>query len=151
MSLKDTLQSRLGQTSISDWFTVTQDTVNQFADVTLDHQFIHIDPERAKAETPFGGPIAHGFLTLSMLSHLAEKGGMPAMDGIAMGINYGFDKIRFLTPVRVGSRIRGKFTFSEFTERKPGQFQLTNDVEVDIEGLEAPALVAKWLSVVIAA
>lgn len=151
MSLKDTLQSRLGQTHTSDWFTVTQDIVNQFADVTLDHQFIHIDPERAKAETPFGGTIAHGFLTLSMMSHFADKGGMPPIEGIAMGINYGCDKIRFLSPVPVGSRIRGKFTFTDFTERKPGQFQLANDVEVEIEGVDSPALIAKWLSVVIAA
>ena len=151
MSLKDTLDARIGQTETSDWFTVTQDVIDQFADVTLDHQFIHVDPVRAKAETPFGGTIAHGFLSLSMLSHLAERGGMPPLDGVAMGINYGFDKIRFLNPVAAGARIRGKFTFSEYTERKPGQFQMTNDVEVEIEGVETPALIAKWLSVVIAA
>jgi acyl dehydratase len=149
MSLQDTLTARIGQTATSDWFTVTQDVVNQFADVTLDHQFIHVDPERAAKETPFGGPIAHGFLILSMLSHLAEKGGMPAIEGVVMSINYGFDKVRFLTPVPVGAKIRGKFTFEGFKERSPGQYQLTNNVEVEIEGVEKPALVAQWLSVVI--
>lgn len=147
MSLIDTYKARLGEQNASDWFEITQDQVNAFADVTKDHQFIHIDPERAKAETPFGGPIAHGFLSLSMLSHFAE-GCLPPFPEGAIGINYGFDKVRFLTPVRVGVKIRGVFTLADITERKPGQYQLTQDVSVDIDGSDSPALAAKWLSLV---
>ena len=115
MSLLDTYKARLGQSHSSDWFEVTQDQVNTFADVTLDHQFIHVDPERAKNESPFGGPIAHGFLT----------------------------------PVRVGSKIRGTFTLANVIERKPGQLQLTQDAVVEIEGSDSPALIAQWLSLVV--
>lgn len=148
MSTIETFKDRIGQTNTSDWFTIDQPRVNAFADVTLDHQFIHVDPERAKAETPFGGPIAHGFLTLSMLSHFAEQA-LPPFPDKAIGINYGFDKVRFLTPVPVGSKLRGKFTLANVTERKPGQYQLTQTVEVEIEGHDAPALAAQWLSLVV--
>ncbi|WP_439635228.1 MaoC family dehydratase [Oceanicaulis sp.] len=148
MSLLDTYKARLGQSHSSDWFEVTQDQVNTFADVTLDHQFIHVDPERARTESPFGGPIAHGFLTLSMLSHFAEKA-LPAFEPGVIGINYGFEKVRFLTPVRVGSKIRGTFTLANVVERKPGQLQLTQDATVEIEGSESPALIAQWLSLVV--
>ncbi|WP_430430383.1 MaoC family dehydratase [Oceanicaulis sp.] len=148
MSLLDTYKARLGQSHSSDWFEVTQDQVNTFADVTLDHQFIHVDPERAKNESPFGGPIAHGFLTLSMLSHFAEKA-LPAFESGVIGINYGFEKVRFLTPVRVGSKIRGAFTLANVIERKPGQLQLTQDAVVEIEGSDSPALIAQWLSLVV--
>ncbi|MEQ8434589.1 MAG: MaoC family dehydratase [Oceanicaulis sp.] len=148
MSIIDTFKERIGQTNMSDWFTIDQARVNAFADVTLDHQFIHVDPERAKAETPFGGPIAHGFLTLSMLSHFAEQA-LPAFPDTAIGINYGFEKVRFLSPVPVGSKLRGKFTLADVTERKPGQFQLTQTVEVEIEGHDTPALAAQWLSLVV--
>ena len=148
MSLLDTYKARLGQSHSSDWFEVTQDQVNTFADVTLDHQFIHVDPERARTESPFGGPIAHGFLTLSMLSHFAEKA-LPAFESGVIGINYGFEKVRFLTPVRVGSKIRGTFTLANVVERKPGQLQLTQDATVEIEGSESPALIAQWLSLVV--
>lgn len=141
-------QSRIGETRHSDWFTVDQARVNAFADITLDHQFIHVDPERAKAETPFGGPIAHGFLTLSMLSHFAAQC-LPAFPDKAIGINYGFDKVRFLSPVPVGARIRGKFTLASADPRKPGQIQLAHDVEVEIENAPAPALAARWLSLVV--
>ncbi|WP_375548611.1 MaoC family dehydratase [Oceanicaulis alexandrii] len=148
MSLLDTYKARLGQSHSSDWFEVTQDQVNTFADVTLDHQFIHVDPERARTESPFGGPIAHGFLTLSMLSHFAEKA-LPAFESGVIGINYGFEKVRFLTPVRVGSKIRGAFTLANVIERKPGQLQLTQDAVVEIEGSDSPALIAQWLSLVV--
>ena len=148
MSLLDTYKARLGQSHSSDWFEVTQDQVNTFADVTLDHQFIHVDPERARTESPFGGPIAHGFLTLSMLSHFAEKA-LPAFESGVIGINYGFEKVRFLTPVRVGSKIRGTFTLANVIERKPGQLQLTQDAVVEIEGSDSPALIAQWLSLVV--
>ncbi|XBQ15122.1 MAG: MaoC family dehydratase [Oceanicaulis sp.] len=148
MSAIDLFRERIGQTHASEWFAVDQPRVNAFADVTLDHQFIHVDPERAKRETPFGGPIAHGFLTLSMLSKFAEDA-LPPFPEKAIGINYGFDKVRFLSPVRVGAKLRGKFTLADVTERKPSQFQLTQDVEVEIEGHDTPALAAKWLSLVV--
>ena len=147
MSLLDTYKTRIGETHASDWFEIDQARVNAFADVTLDHQFIHVDPERAARETPFGGPIAHGFLTLSMLSHLAAQCLPPFPEG-AIGINYGFDKVRFLSPVRVGAKVRGRFTLADVTERKPGQLQLKQDCIVEIEGSDTPALSAQWLSLV---
>ncbi len=149
MSLLEQYTSRIGQSVTSDWLLVDQARVNQFADVTLDHQFIHVDPERAAKETPFGGPIAHGFLTLSLLSHFAAAA-LPAFPDKAIGINYGFDKVRFLSPVRVGSRISGRFTLAKAEERKPGQIQLTQDCSVEIEGSPTPALAAQWLSLVVA-
>ena len=147
MSLLDIYSARIGETHSSDWFEIDQSRVNAFADVTLDHQFIHVDPERAARETPFGGPIAHGFLTLSMLSHLAGQCLPPFPEG-AIGINYGFDKVRFLSPVRVGSRVRGVFTLADVSERKPGQIQLKQDCTVEIESSDTPALSAQWLSLV---
>jgi len=129
---------------VSDWTEITQDQINTFADVTDDHQFIHIDPEKA-AQTPFGGTIAHGFLTLSMLSSMAG-GTALVLDGIVMGINYGFEKVRFLTPVRAGKKIRGRFTLAEAVERNPGQWMLKYDVSVEVEGEAKPALMAQWLT-----
>ncbi|WP_439633189.1 MaoC family dehydratase [Glycocaulis sp.] len=148
MSLLEQYAGRIGETVTSDWFEVDQARVNAFADVTLDHQFIHVDPERAAKETPFGGPIAHGFLTLSLLSHFAEAT-LPPLPGKVIGINYGFDKVRFLSPVRVGSRIRGKFTLARADERKPGQIQLVQSCSVEIEGSDTPALAADWLSLIV--
>lgn len=148
MSLLEKYAARIGETVTSDWFTVDQARVNAFADVTLDHQFIHVDPERAAKETPFGGPIAHGFLTLSMLSHFAEST-LPPMPDKVIGINYGFDKVRFLSPVPVGARIRGSFTLARAEERKPGQIQLVQNCSVEIEGHSTPALAAEWLSLVV--
>lgn len=148
MSLLAAYRNRLGETRHSDWLEIDQARVNAFADVTLDHQFIHVDPERAKAETPFGGPIAHGFLTLSLMSHFAAQA-LPPMEGKAIGINYGFEKVRFLNPVLVGSKIRGTFTLADATERKPGQIQIVQDCEVEIEGSDTPALAAKWVSLVV--
>lgn len=148
MSLLEEYAARVGETVTSDWFTVDQARVNAFADVTMDHQFIHVDPERAAKETPFGGPIAHGFLTLSLLSHFAESS-LPAFPDKVIGINYGFDKVRFLSPVRVGSRIRGKFTLARADERKPGQIQLVQSCSVEIEGSDTPALAAEWLSLMV--
>jgi acyl dehydratase len=130
---------------VSPWLPVTQELVDQFAACTRDEQFIHVDPQRA-ADTPFGGTIAHGFLTLSLLSHLAEQV-VPAIDGAAMGVNFGFNSVRFLSPVRSGSAIRGRFTLKEFAERRPGQWQSILDVIVDIDGEERPALVAEWIVV----
>lgn len=141
-------RNRLGETAVSDWLIVDQERVNAFAEITLDRQFIHIDPARAAAETPFGGPIAHGFLTLSLLSHFAAQT-LPPMEAGLMGVNYGFDKVRFLTPVRVGSRVRGRFTLANAEERKPGQVQLVNDCAVEIEGEDNPALIAQWISLIV--
>ncbi|WP_300542253.1 MaoC family dehydratase [Maricaulis sp.] len=143
---KEDLASHVGQEiGVSDWIGIDQSRIGQFADVTEDHQFIHIDPERAVRETPFGGTIAHGFLTLSMLSRLAG-GTSLAIDGIVMGINYGFDKVRFLQPVKAGQRIRGRFVLDEATERNPGQWMLKYGVTVEIEGEDKPALMAQWLT-----
>jgi acyl dehydratase len=144
------LAAKVGQEiGVSDWMEISQERINIFADVTEDHQFIHIDEEKAK-QTPFGGTIAHGFLTLSMLSALAG-GTSLVIDGIQMGINYGFEKIRFLQPVRAGKRIRGHFVLADATERKPGQWMLKYDVTVEIEGEEKPALMAEWLTLQIVA
>jgi acyl dehydratase len=129
----------------TEWFTVTQEQINQFAECTLDHQFIHVDPEKAK-DTPFGTTIAHGFLTLSMLSHFSESFSV-MIDGFYMGINYGFDKVRFLAPVKVDSRIRAVPKILEIIEKKPGQFVIKTEVTVEIEGENKPALIAEWIGV----
>ncbi len=131
----------------SQWLEITQERVNQFADATNDHQFIHVDVEKAK-HTPFGGTIAHGFLSLSLLSYLnAQNAIVP--DGLVMGINYGSDKVRFLAPVRVGKRIRSRQKVLEVTEKKPGQWLIKTHVSVEIDGEETPALVADILSMYI--
>ena len=138
--LQATVGSDLG---VSDWIKIEQDRVNQFADVTEDHQFIHVNPEAAKM-TPFGGPIAHGFLTLSLLAKFAEQGSI-TVEGVKMGVNYGFEKVRFLAPVKVGKRVRGHFKLKAVEEKRPGQHLLTYEVTVEIEGEEKPALIADWL------
>jgi len=132
------------ETGTSDWITIDQERINQFADVTEDHQFIHINEEAAKM-TPFGGTIAHGFLSLSMLSKLAE-GCVVVLDGVKMGVNYGFEKVRFVNPVRAGKRIRGHFTLMSADQKAPGQWSFKYGVKVEIEGEDKPAIVAEWLS-----
>ncbi len=127
----------------TEWFEVKQDQINQFADCTLDHQFIHIDPAKAK-ETPFGTTIAHGFLSLSMLSHFSEQFGL-VIEGTYMGVNYGFDSVRFISPVKVNSRIRAHAKTIEIIEKNPGQFMSKTEVTVEIEGEEKPALKAVWI------
>ncbi len=134
--------------AVSDWIEVNQSRIDDFAKATGDHQFIHVDPVRAKAETPFGGAIAHGFLSLSLLSVMAYQA-LPVIAEAAHGLNYGFDKIRFLAPVRAGSRIRGHFRLLECSERRPGEILSRHAVTVEIEGSEKPALVAEWLNMVI--
>lgn len=142
----DTMQSEVGaEIGVSDWFEVTQQNVNTFADVTKDHQFIHTDPVEA-AKTPFGGTIAHGFYTMSMLSHFAENGCGVSVEGATMGVNYGCDKLRFIQPVRVGSRIRGRSVLTSAIEKKPGQYLFTQTITVEIEGSDKPALIAEWLT-----
>jgi acyl dehydratase len=139
------LQSTVGrELGVSEWFAIDQARVDEFADVTLDHQFVHVDPERARA-TPFGGTIAHGFLTLSLLVHLA-LGFIPKVAGTKLLVNYGFDKVRFSAPVRVGKRIRARGRLVSVDERKPGNLIMKIDVTVEIENEDKPALVAEWLS-----
>ncbi|MEP3653862.1 MAG: MaoC family dehydratase [Litorimonas sp.] len=138
------LQATVGtDLGVSDWITIEQDRVNQFADVTEDHQFIHVNPEMAKM-TPFGGPVAHGFLTLSLLAKFAEQGAL-TIEGVKMGVNYGFEKVRFLAPVKVGKKVRGHFKLKAAEEKRPGQYLVTYEVSVEIDGEDKPALVADWL------
>jgi acyl dehydratase len=129
---------------VSDWLEVSQEKINAFADITEDWQFIHVDPDRA-AHTPFGGTIAHGFLTLSLLSAMAMDA-IPRLEHTTMGVNYGFDKIRFLSPVNSGARIRGRFKVISADELKPGEMTIKYHVEVEIEGRTRPALTAEWIS-----
>ncbi|MDF1855372.1 MaoC family dehydratase [Pseudooceanicola sp.] len=141
---RDELKAMVGkQVGTSKWVLIDQSRIDKFADVTEDWQYIHVDPERAK-ETPFGSTIAHGFLTLSMLSAMVYDGG-PQLDGVAMGVNYGFDKVRFVSPVREGSRVRAVFTLADYQDRGPNEVQTTLGVTVEIEGQDKPALVAEWL------
>jgi acyl dehydratase len=132
------------EVGVSDWIVVDQDRINGFADVTDDHQFIHVDPERA-AETVFGGAIAHGFLTLSLLAPMSVEASLEVR-GVAMGVNYGFDRVRFLEPVRAGGRVRGRFTLLDARSRGHGRWMLKYEVEVEIEGGSKPALKAEWLT-----
>jgi acyl dehydratase len=128
----------------SDWFEISQERVNRFADASNDHQFIHTDVAQA-AQTPFGGTIVHGFLTLSLLPFLSGQI-LPEIRGLKMAINYGSDRVRFLQPVRVGSRIRAHQNFVEASERSPGQWLVKSQVSIEIDGQEKPALVADTLS-----
>ena len=120
----------------SPWVEISQERINQFAEATGDHQFIHIDEEKAKM-TPFGGTIAHGFLTLSMIPYLGAKSDMPKIDGVKMGVNYGGNKTRFISPVRSGKRIRGHWKLIEMNEKRPGQWQQTCEITMEIEGEDA--------------
>ncbi|WP_160154025.1 MaoC family dehydratase [Microbulbifer sp. ALW1] len=131
------------ETQATDWFQIDQERINAFADCTLDHQFIHVDPEAA-AKSPFGSTIAHGFLSLSMLSYFAEQLEV-VMEGVKMGVNYGLDKVRFINPVKVDQRVRARAKVLDILEKNPGQFQLKLEVTVEIEGQEKPALIAEWL------
>ena len=140
------LATRIGSEQVSDWVEVSQEMIDKFADATGDHQFIHVDPARA-AQTPFGGTIAHGFLTLSLMPLLSSKiPDAPTIEGAKMGVNYGGNSVRFLTPVRSGSKVRGRFKLLSFDEKRPGQWQQTNSFAVEIEGQDKPALIAEWIS-----
>jgi acyl dehydratase len=138
------IQGRVGsEIGVSDWLVVDQARIDAFADITEDHQFIHVDPERA-AKTPFRGTVAHGFLTLSLLSRMAE-GVMLRPDSLRMAVNYGFDKVRFMAPVRSGKRVRGRFKMLSAEEKRASQWQITYEVTVEIEDEEKPALIADWI------
>jgi len=132
------------EVGVSSWYLIDQVRIDAFAEVTQDHQFIHVDPERA-AETPFGGTIAHGFLTLSLLSAMGVEA-QPKIKGATMGINYGFDKVRFLAPVKAGSRVRGRFVLSRLSRPKPQEVDIVWQSTVEIENGKRPALVAEWLN-----
>jgi acyl dehydratase len=132
---------------VSSWHLVDQPRIDTYADVIEDHQFIHVDPERAKKETTCGTTIAHGFLTMSLLSIMSYEV-MPVIAGTTMGVNYGFDKLRFISPVRSGKRVRGRFVLAEAKLRKPNELQSRTNVTVEIEGEDKPALVADWLGLI---
>ena len=132
------------EVGVSDWILVDQAKIDVFADATGDHQFIHVDPVKAAA-TPFGGTIAHGYLTLSLLP-VMTYGAMPGIEGTKMGVNYGHNKVRFMAPVKSGSRVRGRFKLADVTVRKDGSVQTTTEVSVEIEGSDKPALIAEWLT-----
>lgn len=142
----DDMVARVGQEiGVSRWFAMPQSRVDSFADATEDWYFIHTDPEKAASETPWGGTIAHGFLTLSLLSAMAYDV-IPSIEGALRGVNYGFDRIRFVAPVPVGRNVRGRFVLAEAITDKPGEITLTYDVTVDIEDAERPAVAARWLT-----
>jgi acyl dehydratase len=141
-----TLQEQVGHQDRGDWFTISQEQIDAFADVTHDHQFIHSDPVRAAAETPFGGTVAHGFLTLSLLSHLTGSmgPGSQEFDGMVMALNYGLDKVRFINPVPSGSRVRASTVLSK-VELKDSAVDIIEAITVEIEGEERPAMYAEWI------
>jgi acyl dehydratase len=144
----DVIRGRIGQeVGVSAWLTVDQPRIDAFAEATEDRQFIHTDHDAA-AMTPFGGTIAHGFLTLSLLSRMGAEA-MLLPEGLKMAVNYGLEKVRFLAPVPSGSRVRGRFTLDSVEEKAPGQILLRHTVTVEIEGGDKPALSAMWLSLMI--
>jgi acyl dehydratase len=141
------IKNKVGEeVGVSDWILVDQARIDAFADATEDRQFIHVDAAAA-SHTPFGGTIAHGFLTLSLLPRMAADA-MLIPDGVKMGVNYGLDRVRFLAPVRSGKRVRGRFTLDSVEEKAPGQVLLRHTVTVEIEGEEKPALTAVWLGLI---
>ena len=136
------------EVGLTDWIEINQAQINNFADATGDHQYIHVDEDRA-AETPFGATIAHGFLTLSLLSKLSSMNGGIKLKNSVMGINYGLDKVRFVSPVKVNSRVRARFELVSAEEKKPKHYLLKHNVTVEIEGVEKPALIAEWLGMTV--
>ncbi|RZJ97180.1 MAG: MaoC family dehydratase [Brevundimonas sp.] len=148
------LQSLIGQeVGVSKWFEIDQARIDAFAETTEDRQFIHIDPEAA-AKTPFGGTIAHGFLTLSLASAMSYDA-VKSLENVVMGVNYGFDKLRFLAPVRAGSKVRGRFKLLSAEDKGASgggaRWLLKHELTVEIEGGEKPALIAEWLSMQVVA
>ena len=135
------------EVGISEWLLVYQERINQFADATGDHQYIHVDSERA-AQTPFGSTIAHGFLTMSLMVLMGYEGSTKLKNSV-MGINYGFDKLRFINPVKVNSKIRGRFRLISAEEKNTNQWLLKHNITVEIAGEEKPALVAEWLGMTV--
>jgi len=146
MSL-DEIKTYVGkEIGVSDWFLLDQKRIDAFADLTEDHMFLHVNPDAAKA-TPFGGTIAHGLLTLSMMPVMAYQA-MPGVSGTKMGVNYGYNKVRFMAPVRSGKRIRGRFGVKAVEPQSGGRMQIVHDVTIEIEGESKPALAAEWITMV---
>jgi acyl dehydratase len=144
----DEIRNRIGEeVGVSSWIIVDQGRIVAFADATEDRQFIHVDP-RAAAQSPFGGTVAHGFLTLSLLSRMGAEA-MLLPDTLKMAVNYGLDRVRFLAPVKSGSRVRGRFRLDSVEEKAPGQVLMRHTVTVEIEGEDKPALTAEWLGLII--
>ena len=144
------LSARIGEeTGVSDWFEIDQDRINTFADATMDHQFIHVDPEAA-AQTPFGSTIAHGFLTLSLTTPMMMEATV-APDRMVMAVNYGTDKLRFIEPVKVGSRIRARTRLVGVVAKGTGRWLLKNEVTVEIDGIDRPALIVEALTLFVTA
>jgi acyl dehydratase len=144
----DAIRARIGEeVGVSGWVAIDQSRIDAFADATEDRQFIHIDPDAA-AQTPFGGTIAHGFLTLSLLSRMAAEA-MLLPEGMTMAVNYGFDRVRFLAPVRSHKKVRGRFTLDSIEEKAPGQLLARHHVTVEIEDEDKPALTAQWLTLIV--
>ena len=142
---QDAYRAKVGtEVGVSDWIVVDQAKINAFAECTGDHQFIHVNPDMAR-QTPFGTTIAHGYLTLSLLSVMAY-GAMPGIEGTKMGVNYGLNKVRFMAPVKSGKQIRGRFKLIDVSERNPGTLQSTVEVSVEIDGESKPALIAEWVT-----
>ena len=142
----DEIKSKVGEAmGTSDWIEVDQDRINTFAECTGDHQFIHVNPEMAKM-TPFGTTIAHGFLTLSLIPKMSYGDAAASIEGARMGVNYGLNKLRFIAPVKNGKKVRGHFKLTGYEEKQPGQHLLTQEVTVEIEGEDKPALVAETLT-----
>ena len=140
----DEIRARVGEeVGTSSWLRIDQARIDQFAEATEDRQFIHVDPAGAE-QTPFGGTISHGFLTLSLLSRMGAEA-MLVPEGVKMAVNYGLDRVRFLAPVRSGARVRGRFTLDSLEEKAPGQWLMRHTVTVEIEGEDKPALTAQWL------
>jgi acyl dehydratase len=145
----DEVKAAVGkEVGVSPWRQVTQEMIDQFANATDDHQFIHVDPERAASETPFGGTIAHGFLSLSLLSTFAFETLRP-IRGAGIGINYGFDSVRFQAPIKTGARVRARFVLADLNVRPSGWIQSSYDVTIEIENSRKPALTARWLTLTV--
>jgi len=146
VTIADIANSIGKEVGVSNWRLVTQEMINLFADATDDHQFIHTDPERAR-QTAFGGTIAHGFLTLSLLSTLAYET-LPEIEGQSYGVNYGFDQIRFMTPVKTGARVRARFVLTDAQIRPSGRIVFHYAVTIEVENNKKPALTADWITIV---
>ncbi len=140
------MQAKIGETiGTSEWLLVDQEMIDKFADATGDNQFIHVNPDMAKM-TPFGGTIAHGFLTLSLIPVLTEKSDIEKPEGLKMALNYGGNRVRFLQPVRSGKQVRAHFKLVGMQEKRPGQWEQTVEITLEIEGEEKPGYVAEWIS-----
>jgi acyl dehydratase len=142
----DSLKDMVGQEiAVTGWFNVTQERIQQFADATLDHQWIHVDVERARRESPFKAPIAHGFLTLSLLPHFMHEA-LQIRQSVRLGVNYGLNRVRFVSPVRAGSNIRARITLQSLKDVLPGGVEVVFQATVEVEGGEKPCCVAEWVA-----